>query len=347
MNAQRTLTYAAAIDEALCIAMERDPDVVTFGIGADYQSAVFGSMLQAIERFGPDRVLDTPAMENAMTGIAIGAAAVGKRPVMVHQRNDFMFLALDQLINLAAKWSYMYGERAGKLPLVIRGVIGRGWGQGATHSQSIQSLLAHFPGLTVLMPTTASDVKGLLLSACEADSPVILLEHRSLYNLEDAVPEGHYTTPMGTARVARAGTDVTIAATSFMVVEALRAADELAARNVSAEVVDIRSIRPLDHQTILDSVRKTGRLICADTSWAQFGVASEVSAMVSERGFHYLKAPIIRLGMADCPSPVSHELEKVFYPSVSTITGAVTRLLDIAHIEGVDGKYEDTFMGPY
>ncbi|MEQ8228956.1 MAG: transketolase C-terminal domain-containing protein [Rhodospirillales bacterium] len=346
MTTQRNLTYAAAIDEATCLAMERDNDIFAFGIGVDYSSAVFGSMHDANARF-PDRVMDTPAMENSLTGIAIGAAAAGKRPLMIHLRNDFMFLAVDQLVNLAAKWRHMYGGKAGHLPITVRGIIGRGWGQGATHSQSIQSLFAHFPGLNVVMPTVPADAKGLMLSALTAEDPVIILEHRSLYSLEGPVEEGWIPTPIGKARVAREGNDVTIVATSFMLVEAERAADELAKMGVSVEIIDLRSIRPLDHETILASVAKTGRLLVADTSWVSFGVASEVAAIVSELGFHHLKAPIVRLGMADCPAPVSHVLEQAFYPKPSTITARVAGLLDIPYTVENAPTYVDNFRGPY
>ena len=343
----RRLKYHQAISEGTVQAMERDANVFCAGIAVDYPSGIFGTTAEALKRFGKARVFDTPAMENAFTGICIGAAAMGKRPIMVHPRNDFMFLAFDQLINLAAKWRYMYGGNAGSVPVVVRAVIGKGWGQGATHSQSLQAPLAHFPGMTVLMPATPRDAKGLLLSACRHDGPVVILEHRALYGVEGEVPEEPVETPIGSAAVLREGRDVTIVATSVMTQEALSAAEELDRHGVTAEVVDLRTIRPLDEETVLASARKTGRVIVADTSWEFCGVASEVAALCVEKAFHHLKAPVRRLALADCPAPVSLSLERVFYPKASTIARLAL------HVVGADPELvgeidkEDTFKGPY
>jgi pyruvate dehydrogenase E1 component beta subunit len=327
--------------------MERDPNIFITGIAVDYPSGIFGSTIEAHKRFGPSRVFDAPAMENALTGILIGAAAVGKRPVIVHPRVDFMFLSFDMLLQLSAKWRYMFGGRAGSAPIVVRAVIGRGWGQGSTHSQSVQAPLAHFPGLTVLMPAFPSDAKGLMLSALRHTGPVVMLEHRALYDTVGDVPERPVETPIGKAAVVRGGSDVTIVATSYMSFEALQAADELAKNAVSAEVIDLRSIRPLDEETILTSLRKTGRLIAADTSWELCGVASEVAALAAEKGFAHLKAPVRRIALADCPSPVSHSLERVFYPSANTIAKAAMLMVGKDH--GSLGHIDraDTFKGPY
>src|SRR5215510_10417185 len=197
----RQLTYAQALSEGLCQAMERDPAIFVTGIAVDYPSGIFGTTTQAAKRFGPDRVFDAPAMENALTGIAIGAAAMGKRPVIVHPRNDFMFLSFDNLINLASKWRYMFMGRAGNVPIVVRAVIGKGWGQGATHSQSLQAPLAHFPGLTVVMPAFPRDAKGLIIAALRHHGPVVILEHRALYASEGEVPEACEPTPLGKAAI--------------------------------------------------------------------------------------------------------------------------------------------------
>src|SRR5262245_32944724 len=343
----RTLKYSEALSEGIVRAMERDPNIYMTGIAVDYPSGIFGSTVEATKRFGPKRVFDSPAMENALTGIAIGAAAVGKRPIVVHPRNDFMFLAFDMMINLAAKWKYMYGGAAGSVPIVVRGVIGKGWGQGASHSQSLQSVLAHFPGLTVVMPALPRDAKGLMLSALKHPSPVVMLEHRSLYDTTGEVPEDPVETPIGKAAVVREGKDLTIVATSFMTYEALHAAVELAKEGIDAEIVDLRSIRPLDEETVLNSVKKTGRLIVADTSWELCGVVSEVAALVAEKGFHHLKAPVRRIALANCPAPVSQPLEKAFYPTASTIAKAAMAMLgredgSLGHIDRAD-----TFKGPY
>lgn len=339
--------YASAISEALCEAMDRDKDIFVTGIAADYKSGLFGSTTEVIERFAPDRIFDAPSMENAMAGIAIGAAAVGKRPVILHPRADFMFLALDQMINLASKWRYMYDGNAGSVPVVMRGVIGRGWGQGATHSQSIQSVVAHFPGINVIMPTFADDAKGLMMTALKVDTPTIILEHRLLFNIEAEVPEGEYYVPFGKARIVTEGTDVTVVTSSFMTIEAQVAIEALKESGVSVELIDIRSIRPLDTKTIIESVKKTGRLVVADTSWAFCGVSAEILAVVSESAFSALKAPPIRIGLADVPAPVSKPLEDAFYPKASDIARAISTLMNAKDkdFEGVEFVHD--FKGPY
>lgn len=342
----RNLTYAEAISEATIQAMERDPAIFVTGIAVDYPSGIFGTTAAACQRFGRRRVFDAPAMENALTGIAIGAAAVGKRPVIVHPRADFSFLAFDQLINLAAKWSYMYGGEAGGMPIVIRAVIGKGWGQGATHSQSLQAPLAHFPGLCVVMPASPRDAKGLLLAALQADHPVVILEHRALYGVSGPVPAEPTLTPLGAAAVVREGRDLTIVATSLMTYEAELACAELARVGIDAELVDLRSIRPLDAGAVLASVRKTGRLLVADTSWELCGVASEVAALAAEQAFSALKAPVRRIALPDCPAPVSQPLEAAFYPKTSTIIQAALAMLGRAdRIDAADRA--DDFKGPY
>lgn len=343
----RNIKYSQAISEALVQEMSSNPDIFITGIAVDYPSGIFGTTTEAFNKFGSSRVFDSPAMENALTGIAIGAAAVGKRPVIVHPRIDFMFLSFDMLLQLAAKWRYMYGGNAGEVPIVIRGIIGRGWGQGATHSQSIQAPLAHFPGLTVVMPATPEDAKGLMISALRHNGPVVILEYRTLYDTVGPVPEEAIAIPFGKAKTMRNGKDITIVATSFMAYEALHAAQELEKHGVDAEVVDLRSIRPLDENAILESVKKTGRLIVADTSWELCGVASEVAGLVAEKGFSYLRAPVRRLALANCPAPVSFHLEKVFYPSASTI---VKSAMDLLSKEGAEIDFqdrEDGFKGPY
>jgi acetoin:2,6-dichlorophenolindophenol oxidoreductase subunit beta len=345
---QRILKYKEAISEGLVQSMEADEAVFILGIGVADPIGIFGTTTEAFRRFGAARVIETPNAENAMTGIAIGAAALGKRPVMVHARNDFMFLAFDQIINLAAKWAYMYGGNAGRTPIVVRAIIGKGWGQGATHSQSLQSVLGHFPGLQVVMPATPADVKGLLVSALRSTAPTVVLEHRALYEASGVVPEDLTPVPIGKAAIARAGSDITIVATSMMVREALRAAQGLAAVGVDAEVVDIRSIRPLDRATIISSVRKTGRLVVADTSWVTYGTAAEIAAIVAEEAFDALKAPVRRLGMADVPAPVSLSLEDVFYSEAGDIAKACMEVLDRDDAEVlIPTEFGPEFLGPY
>ena len=343
----RIISYAEALSEGLVSGMRKDPKVFVTGHGVDYPSGVFGTTRKALDEFGPTRVFDSPSMENALTGICIGASAMGMRPVLVHHRNDFMFLAFDQMINLAAKWRYMYGGNAGQVPIVVRGVIGRGWGQGATHSQSLQSSIAHFPGIAVVMPATPMDAKGLMISALKSPSPVVILEHRKLFDITGDVPVNDFETQIGKAKIVRFGTDISVVASSYMVIEALRAAEFLSKFSISVEVIDLRSIRPLDQDTILNSISKTGRLVVADTSWIQFGVASEISALVAEKAFKYLKAPIVRIGLPDCPAPSSEVLESLFYPTADILQKTITRVLGMNEIKAKLIQDADNFIGPY
>ncbi|MBL8012356.1 MAG: alpha-ketoacid dehydrogenase subunit beta [Candidatus Omnitrophica bacterium] len=343
----RQLTYAQSIAEALVQGMEQDPNVFVFGLGVDDYKGIFGTTRAAFEKFGKARVFDAPASEGALTGVAIGAALNGKRPVLVHARNDFMFLALDQLINNAAKWKYTYNGKS-TVPFVTRGIIGKGWGQGPTHSQSIQSIFAHFPGLVVAMPSNAYDIKGIILQSLKVDCPVVILEHRSLYDIKAEVPQNPYTVDFGKANVVREGSDVTIVASSLMVFESLKAADVVARDGIQVEVIDPVTIQPLDEKTILRSVAKTGRLICADTSWLRCGFSAEVAAVVAENIPQALKAPVKRIGFPECPSPVSKALEDVFFPSYRDIVSAIYAVagkepgVDIPNLQVVD-----SFKGPY
>jgi pyruvate dehydrogenase E1 component beta subunit len=327
--------------------MEADPSVFIAGIGVDDFKGVFGTTRAAYQRFGGDRVIDIPNCENAFAGISIGAAAVGKRPLVIHPRNDFMFLATDQLFNLAAKWRYMFGNKSG-VPVVTRAIVGRGWGQGATHSQSTHATFAHFPGLVVATPASPADAKGLLVSGLTGHNPVILLENRALYELEGEVPTLPVAVPFGKGRLVREGSDVTIVGASLMAYEAERAAELLVEHGVRAEVIDPRSIRPLDRDIILRSVAKTGRLVVADTSWAAYGFSAEVAAVVAEEALSYLRAPVKRVTLPDCPAPVSKPLEDAFHPNPRTIAQACLDLLraDITVDAGVR-DVQAAFAGPY
>lgn len=251
---------------------------------------------------------------------------------MVHQRIDFALLAIEQIVNQAAKWHYMFGGQH-RVPLVIRLIIGRGWGQGPQHSQSLQAWFAHVPGLKVVMPATPHDAKGLLIASVEDDNPVIFLEHRWLHNTFGEVPEASYRTPLGQARIARAGKDITVCATSFMVLEALRGAQMLAKAGIEAEVIDLRTIRPLDKNLILESVSKTGRFIAADTGWKTGGLTGELVALVSEEGFGHLKSPPRRVGLLDCPIPTTQALSKLCYPRASDIASLACEMLRVSRNE--------------
>lgn len=322
----RMLSYAAAIREAMDQSMQADPGVMLLGLGVPDPKGVFGTSVGLQEKYGPERVMDIPLAENALTGVAIGAALAGCRPIFSHQRVDFALVACEQMLNQAAKWRFMFGDRM-RVPLVIRMIIGRGWGQGPQHSQSLQALFAHIPGLKVVMPSTAYDAKGLLIAAIQDDDPVIFLEHRWLHDVPDHVPEEYYTVPLGEARVLREGTDVTLVAVSHMAIEALRAADLLAARGIRAEVLDLRSIRPLDRSRICASVQKTGHLVVADTSWSAFGIGAEVLAVVAEAEETLLRARPRRLGLVDTPVPTSPALAMRHYPRAPQLAAAALETL--------------------
>lgn len=324
----RELKFFQALNEATDLCMAQDPAVYIMGLGVPDPKGIFGSTLGLQQKYGSQRVMDMPVSENAMTGVAIGSALVGMRPIMTHQRIDFALLAIEQMVNQAAKWHYMFGGQM-CVPLVVRMIIGRGWGQGAQHSQSLEAWFAHVPGLKVVMPTTPYDAKGLLISSIEDNNPVIFIEHRWLYDIVGHVPEGIYRVPIGKAKIVKSGTDITIAATSYMTLESIRAADVLEKDGVSAEVIDIRTLKPLDDDLIIESVRKTGRLITVDSGYITGGIGAEVAARVVEKAFSDLKCPIRRIGLPDCPGPTSQALSKSYYPRSSHILKAMREILHL------------------
>jgi len=323
---KRQLKFSEAIREATDQAMERDAAVYIIGLGVPDPKGIFGTTIGLLEKYGAARVQDMPLSENALTGVALGSALVGMRPIITHQRMDFALVAMEQMVNQAAKWHYMFGGKA-KVPMVVRMIIGRGWGQGPQHSQSLQAWFAHIPGLKVVMPTTAHDAKGLLAAAIEDNNPVIFIEHRWLHNIPDSVPEEYYTVPLGKARIMCEGTDLTIVGTSYMALESLRAAERLRDLGISAEVIDLRSIRPWDVETVLGSVRKTGRLVVTDTADAAFGVSAEIVATVLEREFASVKSAPLRIALPDHPCPTSPALSNLYYPRSGEIALAVARMM--------------------
>jgi len=307
-----------ALNEAQDICLKRDKNVFLIGLGVPDPKGIFGSTQGLVEKYGSSRVMDMPASENAVTGICIGAAINGLRPIMTHQRIDFSLLSFDQLINHAAKWFYMYGGQK-RVPLVIRMIIGRGWGQGAQHSQNLQALFAHIPGLKVVMPTTPYDAKGMLIAAVEDDNPVIFIEHRWLYGNEGEVPDGYYKTALNKAQLVRKGGDITIVSSSYMTIEVLRACEKLEKIGVFADVIDLRSVRPIDDDLIMSSVRKTGKLLVVDAAWKSVSVSSEIVSRVSEKSFKNLKIAPQRITLPEFPTPTSHKLTKSYYPDVKEI----------------------------
>ncbi|MEQ8922504.1 MAG: alpha-ketoacid dehydrogenase subunit beta [Marinovum algicola] len=322
----RELSYAEAIREAMDIAMERDERVILMGEDIGVYGGAFQVTGELVNKYGTDRVMDTPISELGGAGVAVGAALTGLRPIFEFQFSDFATLAMEQIVNQAAKVRYMLGGSV-SVPVVMRFPAGSGTGAAAQHSQSIEAWLGHVPGLKVLQPSTPEDAKGMLLAALEDPDPVMIFEHKILYKMKGHVPEGHYLTPIGKAAVRREGRDVTIVATSLMVHKALAAAEKLAEEGIDAEVIDLRTVRPMDRETVLASVRKTGRLVCVYEGVKTLGVGAEISAMVAESdAFDYLDAPVVRLGGAECPVPYNPELEKAVVPQVPDILEAARNI---------------------
>ena len=321
----RLLYYEAAINEALHQTMEADSTVFLIGQGVKSPWYVGNTCNGLLERFGDCRVIDTPVSENGITGAAVGAALAGMRPVVVHPRVDFLVYGLDPIVNEAANWHYMNGGKAA-VPLVVWAIINRGGEQAAQHSQSLHAWFAHVPGLKVVMPATPFDAKGLLIAAIHDNNPVVYLPDRWLHGYQDHVPEEPFEVPIGVAVVRREGTDLTIVASSYLAFEANKAAEELAKRGIDAEVIDLRTIKPLDRGTVLASVRRTGRVLVVDGGWTSFGVSAEVIAVVAEAGVRLL-APARRLALPDTPAPASRSLESAYYKESTHIVAAACAML--------------------
>lgn len=314
----RSLSYAEALLEATRQEMRRDASVFVMGQGVDDARGMFGTTLDLHKEFGPERSFDVPLAEDGMTGVGIGAAMAGMRPIQVHQRMDFMLLCMNQLINMAAKMSYMFGG-AHRVPLVVRGIIGRSWGQGAQHSQAFHAFFMHVPGLKIFAPTTPYDAKGCLTAAIRDDNPVIMIEHRLLHPISGHVPEEAYEVPFGKARILSRGGDITIVGISHMALECVRAKHLLAAKGIDAEVIDPVCLSPLDVETIAASVRRTGRLLAVDTGWLACGAAGEIILRVLEMLEGGAAPSVARMGYLPTPCPTTRSLENLFYPNAQTI----------------------------
>lgn len=323
----RKLQYSLAANEAFHQMMEEDESVFLIGQGVKSPWYVGNTARGLLERFGPDRVIDTPVSENAVTGAAVGAAMAGMRSVVVHPRMDFMMYALDPIINQAANWYYMNGGKL-SVPIVFWGIINRGGEQAAQHSQALHTILGHIPGLKVVMPSTPYDAKGLMISAIKDDNPIVYIDDRWLHSVEGIVPEEIYEVPIGKAVIRKKGDDVTLVAVSFIMRHALEAAAELAKENIEVEVIDLRTIKPLDKDLVLESVKKTGRLVVTDVGWKTYGMAAEISAFVFEEAFDSLKAPFVRVTLPDLPAPASSALEKLYYPTTKDIIRAIREMVN-------------------
>ena len=345
----RRLSYREAVNEAMVQEMDRDPNVFVYGLDVTDHKRIFGTTAGLVEKFGPERCFGTPLSEDTMTGFGLGAAISGLRPIHIHIRVDFMILAMNQIVNMLSCYRYMVGGKL-KVPMVIRAIVGRGWGQSAQHSKSLHSIFAHIPGLKVVLPTTPKDAKGLLISAIRDDNPVILMEHRWLYDTIGEVPEGPEAIPLGEPNILRSGDDITIVATSWMNVEALKAAEVMGKRGTSVEVVDPRTISPLNDKLILESVKKTGHCIVADNDWLNCGFSAEVAARVSEFCFKDLKSPVSRIGFAATPCPTTRPLENKFYPNAIDIIKSIESKLELQPIYLSNEEfysYENKFRGPF
>ncbi len=344
------MTFQDALLDATTLEMARDDSVFVYGIGAPDHKNIFGTTTGLVEKFGENRCLETPLAEDSMTGFGLGAAMNGMRPIHVHIRMDFVLLAMNQIVNMLSCASY---GSCGKLkaPMVIRAIIGRGWGQGYQHSKTLHSYFSHIPGLKVVLPTTPSDAKGLLTSAIRDDNPVIFIEHRWLYFAEEDVPEGDFSIPLGKGKVLREGNDLSIIATSWMNIEAMEAAKMLKEyHGVEVEIIDPRTIAPLDEEIILSSVRKTGHCIVADNDWSFSGFGAELSALVAEKAFDSLKKPVTRIGFEHTPCPTVRKLENAFYPNAKTIVRAVEEKLGLpkSDLSSQDlFSHERKFKGPF
>lgn len=342
------MTYREALNRALMDEMSADENVFVFGLDVADHKRIFGSTAGLVEKFGSRRCFSTPLSEDAMTGVALGAAISGLRPVHVHIRVDFLLLAMNQIANMISCARYLTGGKI-KVPIVIRAVIGRGWGQGAQHSKTLQSIFAHIPGLKVIMPTNPQDAYSLLRSAIQDDSPVIMLEHRWLYDAEGDV-DTDFKIPLGLSHVKREGKDISLITTSWMTVEALKAREVLEKRGVSLEVVDVRSIAPMDVQTMTESVKKTGRCIVADYDWEFCGFGAEMASVISHECFGLLKKPVERLGFAHTPCPTTRVLENEFYPSAVHMIRAAEKMLGLSKTD-LSGEnfysWEQRFKGPF
>lgn len=323
----RELTLGEAVREAIVEELRRDPCVMLMGEDVAEAGTVFKVLTGLVDEFGPERILDTPISEAGFTGIAVGSAMTGLRPIVDIMFGDFIGLTMDQMVNQAAKIHYMSGGKW-RVPMVMRTTLGATRRSAAQHSQSLHAWFCHIPGLKVVVPSTPYDAKGLMKTAIRDDNPVVIFEDKMMYRLKGPVPEDDYTIPFGAADIKRAGDDLTIVATSSMVQVALGAAQQLEAHGISAEVVDPRTLWPLDEQTILDSVAKTSRAIVMDEGYGRYGVMAELASVIAEHAFFDLEAPVKRVGARHVPIPFSPPLEDVIVPTEETVVAAAQALFE-------------------
>ena len=312
-SSTREMGFGEAIRDAIHHALQNDPNVIILGEGVDDPKGIDGTVLGLYQEFGSERVIDFPLAENGCMGFAIGSSMVGIRPIIIHQRMDFLLLTMDQILNHAAKWSYMFGGHQ-SIPIVIKCTVGHGWGQGPTHSQSLHALFSHMPGIKVVMPSNPYDAKGLFINAIKDPNPVLFIEQYKCYSTKGEVPLEKYSINLGEGKIVKEGHDLTIVACGYLVQQALEAANIVSAKGINVEVLDLRSVSPLDSDLIIKSVAKTGRLIVADPGHKTNGLSAEICAIVSENIQDKLRSNIVRVAFPDTPTPASSELEKYYYP---------------------------------
>jgi len=323
----REITWSTAVNEAIAEEMRNDKTIILMGEDVAEAGTPFKVLLGLVEEFGTDRIIDTPISEPGFVGMAVGAAMTGTRPIVDLMFGDFIFLVMDQLANQAAKQHYMSGGKL-NVPMVIRTNMGATRRSAAQHSQSLQAIVAHIPGVKVLMPSTPYEVKGLLKAAIRDDNPVVIFEDKLSYQMKGMVPEEEYIIPLGQANILQAGNDITLVATSSMVQVCEEAAEVLRSKNISAEIIDVRSIVPLDEQTIVDSVKKTSRVIVVDEGHQSYGITSEIVSRISEQAFYYLDAPPTRMGAMDVPIPFSPVLEDLTVPTSKQVVAKAVDLIN-------------------
>ena len=352
MHKKKLINFAEAINQAIFISMKKDKNILLMGLGVDDPKYIFETTKNLNKIFPDSRVFDMPTSENSMTGIAIGLAISGKKPIITHQRVEFSLLSMEQIINQAAKWLYM---SAGKknVPLVIRLIIGRGWGQGPQHSQSLETIFAHIPGLKVVCPSDPYNAKGLLISSIEDKNPVIFFEHRWCHGIKGYVPNKYYKTPIGKSRYVTRGNDLTIVTFSYMVSEAIRVHKILSENKIRVEIIDLQSLRPLDKEKFLKSAKKTRKILVIDNGLTKYGISSEILAIISEnmkKNDYVIK----RIGVADTPVPSTVALAKFSYPNQFTIIKEIEKLINkkiiITKNFKQDIRYDQpnkNFMGPF
>jgi acetoin:2,6-dichlorophenolindophenol oxidoreductase subunit beta len=322
----KKLSYAQALNETLSQIMAGDHNVFLIGQGVTSPWYVGSTTTGLIEKFGDHRIIDTPISEGCITGSAVGAALTGMRPIVMHPRMDFMYYGFDQIANHAANWNYMFDGQV-KVPLTIWGIINRGGEQAAQHAQALQAMFVHIPGLKVIAPSTPYDLKGLLNSAVYDDNPVVFIDDRWLYDFKENVPTKLYKIPFGKAAVRRPGKDITIIANSFLTHESLKAANSLKRLGIDAEVIDLRTLKPLDYDLIMDSIIKTRKAAVVDGGWRTCGLGAEIAASITEQAFSILTDPVLRISLPDAPAPSSSVLEKIYYPKARSIALSIRKYL--------------------